>query len=219
MARPYLQVALDNTDLPSALESTRILADSVDVVECGTILCFGAGVPHAVRCLRSLCPEKIIVADLKVADAGSVLADMVFTAGADWMTVICSAPVATIEKANEIARRHDGEIQIELFGNWTFDDAREWYKVGVKQAIYHRGRDAEAAGQSWSQADIDRAKGLCDLGFEVSITGGLKASDVRYFKDLSVKSFIVGRALRDNPEPSAMAAAFKEEIAQYWPHG
>ncbi len=54
MAIPYLQVALDNLTLDSALDCTRVLADHVDVIECGTLLSFGAGAPHAVRCLRAL---------------------------------------------------------------------------------------------------------------------------------------------------------------------
>lgn len=216
MPMPYLQVALDTLTLEAALDTTRVLAPHVDVIEAGTILCFGAGAPHAVKSLRALYPDKIIVADLKTADAGSVLAEMVFSAGANWLTVICAAPVATMEKANEVARKHGGEIQIELYGHWTLDDAREWLKAGARQAIYHRGRDAQAAGQSWSQTDIDRAKSLCDLGFEVSMTGGLEVEDIRLFRGLSVKSFIVGRTLRDCADPAGMAAAFKREFAAYW---
>ncbi len=216
MPIPYLQVALDNLTLDSALDSTRVLADHVDVVECGTILSFGAGAPHAVRCLRALYPDKILVADLKVTDAGSVLAEMVFKAGANWLTVLCAAPVATMEKANEVAQKYKGEIQIELYGNWTTADAKDWYAAGARQAIYHRGRDAQAAGQGWSKEDIDKAKSLCDLGFEVSMTGGLEIADIAHFKGLRVKSFIVGRTLRDAPDPAGMAAAFKNEFARHW---
>lgn len=216
MAIPYLQVALDNLSLESALDSTRVLAPHVDVIEAGTILCYAAGAPHAVKVLRSLYPDSIIVADLKVADAGAVLADMVFSAGADWMTVICSAPLATMEKAQESAVRFGGEVQIELYGNWTLEDAKDWRRLGIKQAIYHRGRDAQAAGQTWSDADIDKARSLCDLGFEVSMTGGLEVSDIRLFEGLTVKSFIVGRTLRDCPDPAGMAAAFKAEFVKYW---
>ncbi len=216
MAIPHLQVALDNLSLESALDSTRVLAQHVDVIEAGTILCYAAGAPHAVRVLRSLYPDKIIVADLKVADAGAVLADMVFGAGATWMTVICSAPLATMQKAHEVAVKKGGEIQIELYGNWTYDEAREWRKIGIKQAIYHRGRDAQAAGQTWSAEDIDKARKLCELGFEVSMTGGLEVADIRHFQGLTVKSFIVGRTLRDCPSPAGMAADFKAEFAKYW---
>ncbi len=62
-----------------------------------------------------------------------------FTAGANWMTIICAAPLATVEKGHAMAQRCGGEIQIELLGNWTLDDARDWHRIGVRQAIYHRG--------------------------------------------------------------------------------
>lgn len=216
MPLPYLQVALDNLTLESALESSRILADHVDVLEAGTILCYAAGAPHVVKVLRALHPGKIILADLKVADAGEVLAEMVFSAGATWMTVICSAPLATMKKAHDIARRAGGEIQIELYGNWTYDDAKAWRDIGVKQAVYHRGRDAQAAGQTWSATDIDKARRLSELGLQVSMTGGIEVGDVKLFRDFPVKSFIVGRNLRDCADPAAMAADFKAEFAKYW---
>lgn len=53
---------------------------------------------------------------------------------------------------------------MELFGNWTLDDARDWYRVGVRRAIYHRGRDARASGQQWGEADLARMKALSDIG-------------------------------------------------------
>ncbi|MDI4745870.1 hypothetical protein MJL33_29315, partial [Salmonella enterica subsp. enterica serovar Kentucky] len=42
-------------------------------------------------------------------------------------------------------------------------DARDWYRVGVRQAIYHRGRDAQASGQQWGEADLTRMKALSDI--------------------------------------------------------
>lgn len=50
-----------------------------------------------------------------------------------WMTIICAAPLATVEKGHGIAQSCGGEIQMELFGNWTLDDARDWYRVGVRR--------------------------------------------------------------------------------------
>lgn len=52
-----------------------------------------------MKALREQCPDKIIVADWKVADAGETLAQQAFGAGANWMTIICAAPLATVEKA------------------------------------------------------------------------------------------------------------------------
>lgn len=118
MSRPLLQLALDHSSLEAAQRDVTLLKDSVDIVEAGTILCLNEGL-GAVKALREQCPDKIIVADWKVADAGETLAQQAFGAGANWMTIICAAPLATVEKGHAMAQRCGGEIQIELFGNWT----------------------------------------------------------------------------------------------------
>ena len=76
MSKPLLQVALDHLDIPSALAATRSLVDEVDVLEMGTILCYAEGA-KTVGMLRALYPEKMIVADLKAADAGGTVAETV----------------------------------------------------------------------------------------------------------------------------------------------
>lgn len=215
MSRPLLQLALDHTDLDAALLTAAKLKEHVDIIEAGTILCISEGLT-AVRKLREQCPEHIIVADLKVADAGETLAKQAFSAGANWMTVICAAPIATVARAQDIASQYGGEIQIELFGRWTLDDAKAWRDLGVKQAIYHRGRDAQASGQNWSQDDLKTMAALTELGIKLSITGGITPADLPLFKDISVQAFIVGRALSDAENPAAAAAAFHQQIDAIW---
>ena len=68
MSLPMLQVALDNQTLSHAYETTRLIAEEVDIIEVGTILCVGEGV-RAVRDLKALYPHKIVLADAKIADA------------------------------------------------------------------------------------------------------------------------------------------------------
>lgn len=119
MSRPLLQLALDHTNLQAAQRDVALLQESVDIVEAGTILCLTEGL-GAVKALRAQCPNKIIVADWKVADAGETLAQQAFGAGANWMTIICAAPLATVEKGHSVAQSCGGEIQMELFGNWTW---------------------------------------------------------------------------------------------------
>ncbi len=216
MALPLLQLALDNRSLPSALEATRILAAEVDVLEAGTILVCAEGM-QAVRCLKALYPDRIVLADIKAADAGSILADMCFSNGADWMTVICCAPIATVQTAlTEAKKRGDRDVQIELTGSWSWEEAEAWRAVGLNQVVYHRGRDAQAAGQSWSDDDLSKIRRLAEMGFELSITGGLTIEDLPLFAGLPVKVFIAGRAIRDAADPAAAARAFKAKIAELW---
>ncbi|BCQ41865.1 3-keto-L-gulonate-6-phosphate decarboxylase [Erwinia rhapontici] len=180
---PQLQLALDHTRLDAALETAQRLHQQVDIVEAGTILCFSAGI-DAVRQLRQQLPGKTLVADFKVADAGATLAKLAFEAGANWMTVICAAPLATFASALEVAHLHQGDIQIELFGNWTLEEAKRWRELGLTQAIYHRGRDAQASGQQWSPQDLDTMKALSDLGFALSVTGGSPRTSCRSLNKL-----------------------------------
>ena len=195
MSRPLLQLALDHSSLEDAQRDVMLLKDSVDIVEAGTILCLNEGL-GAVKALREQCPDKIIVADWKVADAGETL--------------------ATVEKGHAMAQRCGGEIQIELFGNWTLDDARDWHRIGVRQAIYHRGRDAQASGQQWGEADLARMKALSDIGLELSITGGITPADLPLFKDIRVKAFIAGRALAGAANPAQVAGDFHAQIDAIW---
>ncbi len=215
MSRPLLQLALDHSSLEAAQRDVTRLKDSVDIVEAGTILCLNEGL-GAVKALREQCPDKIIVADWKVADAGETLAQQAFGAGANWMTIICAAPLATVEKGHAMAQNCGGEIQIELFGNWTLDDARDWHRIGVRQAIYHRGRDAQASGQQWGEADLARMKALSDIGLELSITGGITPADLPLFKEIRVKAFIAGRALAGAANPAQVAGDFHAQIDSIW---
>lgn len=215
MALPLLQVALDNFSLSDALESTRLLAPEVDVIEAGTLLCLATG-SESLKNLRTLYPDNTIVADLKIVDAGGELANMACSNGADWVTVMCNAADATKAKALEAAEKLGCEMQVELFGNWTFEQAEEWKKIGLKQVIYHQSRDALNSGGSWGEENMKVVKRLSEMGFEVSVTGGLTIDVLKLFEGIPVKCFIVGRNLRNAEDPAAEARAWKLEIDKYW---
>ena len=154
MERPKLQVALDLQDLPSALAPLQKAAPHLDVIECGTILCLAEGM-HAVRIIRSLFPDKPVLADVRIAEAGSLISKMAFDAGASWVSVVSGATLNTVEAVMKEAAKHPGaEVQIELIDGWTWEQAAAWRDLGVPQVITHRSRDAEAKGA----LDLDRAR-------------------------------------------------------------
>ena len=82
--------------------------------------------------------------------------------------------------------------------------------------VYHRSRDAQAAGGAWSDADIAAIKRLSGMGFKVTITGGLALEDLPLFKDIPVHVFIAGRSIRDAKDPVDAARQFKKSIRQLW---
>lgn len=214
MSKPMIQIALDQTQLEPALKVAENVANYVDVIEVGTILAFGAGI-DAVRQLRKAHPNHILVCDLKTTDGGAILAKMAFEAGADWLTVSAAAHIATVAACKKIADDFQREIQIELYGHWTYEDAKAWRALGIKQAIYHRSRDAELAGVGWTDEDLNKMRKLSELGLELSITGGIVPEDIHLFAGISTKTFIAGRALASE-SGQEVAAAIREQIAKYW---
>ncbi|EHH7218845.1 3-keto-L-gulonate-6-phosphate decarboxylase UlaD [Escherichia coli] len=228
MSLPMLQVALDNQTMDSAYETTRLIAEEVDIIEVGTILCVGEGV-RAVRDLKALYPHKIVLADAKIADAGKILSRMCFEANADWVTVICCADINTAKGALDVAKEFNGDVQIELTGYWTWEQAQQWRDAGIQQVVYHRSRDAgiqqvvyhrsrdaQAAGVAWGEADITAIKRLSDMGFKVTVTGGLALEDLPLFKGIPIHVFIAGRSIRDAASPVEAARQFKRSIAELW---
>lgn len=211
MTRPKLQVALDNITLEDALKSISQVGDVIDIVEAGTILCLSEGM-QVVKCLRALYPNKTILADTKCADAGGTVARNCALAGADWMTVICCATIPTMKAA----LKQIGELQVELYGNWTFEQAQQWKDIGINQVVYHQSRDALLSGETWGEKDLNKVKKLINMGFKVSVTGGLDRNTLGLFKGVDVFCFIAGRGIRDAEDPHAEAIAFKQIIEELW---
>lgn len=213
--QPKLQIALDNLDFPSAIEAVKDVVQEIDIIEVGTILLCAEG-KRAVTYLKTLFPEKIVLADAKIADAGKIITPMMLDAGADWTTIICCAEIPTIKGALDVAKERNKDIQIELTGYWSFEQAEEWKTIGVSQVVYHRSRDAQAAGVNWGEEDLSKIKQLCDMGFKVTVTGGISVEDIKLFKDLPIFVFIAGRSIRDAENPLEAAKQFKTEFAKYW---
>lgn len=218
MRIPNLQVALDHSDLKGAIKAAVAVGNEVDIIEAGTVCLLQVG-SELVEVLRNLFPEKIIVADTKCADAGGNVAKNNAERGADWMTCICSATIPTMEaalKAIKAERGDRGEIQVELYGDWTYEHAQQWLDAGIDQAIYHQSRDALLAGETWGERDLSKVKKLIEMGFKVSVTGGLDIDTLELFRGVDVYTFIAGRGITEAENPAEAARAFKDKIREIW---
>ena len=213
-----LQVALDHSTMSDAVKAASLVGNEVDIIEAGTVCLLQVG-SELVKILSKLFPNKTIVADTKCADAGGTVALNNAKKGADWMTCICSATIPTMKaalKAIKEERGDQGEIQVELYGDWTFEEAQKWLDIGIEQAIYHQSRDALLDGESWGEKDLSKVKKLIDMGFRVSVTGGLSVETLKLFKGIDVYTFIAGRSLTEAEDPLSAAREFKDEIKRIW---
>ena len=216
MKKPSLQLALDTFDLPSALAPLQKAAYQIDIIEVGTVLCFSEGM-HAVRVIRSLFPEKTVLADVRIAEAGGIIARMAFEAGADWVSVVSGAAPSTAEVVFNVAQEFGGDVQIELSDGWTWPQVKHWRAIGIDQAIIHRSRDAEAQGNlRWRAADLDNISRLAEMGYRVTVTGGVGVEDIKTFAGVPVHIFISGRAICNAADPAQAASAFQQEIARVY---
>ncbi len=212
MTTPMLQLALDTFDLPSALSPMQRAMEHIDVVEAGTILCLSEGM-HAVRALRALYPDKVLLADMRIAEAGSIIAKLAFDAGADWVTVVSGASDTTMSVVLAEARSRGRHVQLEMLDGWTMEQARRWRELGFDQVIFHRSRDGEAVGElSWKPDDFDDIRRLHEMGLQVTIAGGVEVKDLELFEGVPVQVFTVGRAIRGAEDPGVAARAFKSAI-------
>ena len=215
-AIPMLQVALDYISLPAALAMALQVADEVDIIEIGTPLCKAAGL-EAIRAVREVCPDKLILADLKSPDVGGLEAKMAFDAGADMMTVIGGAALATVESALRVAQDMGKEMLMELTGvRDIVARAKEWRDIGVERMVYHRGWDEQAYDRQWAPEDLVVIRQLIDMGFKVTVTGGITLELLPFFQDLAVSTIIVGREIHQAQDPAASAHQIRTAIHRLW---
>jgi 3-dehydro-L-gulonate-6-phosphate decarboxylase len=220
MSVPMLQVAMDYITLPPALAMAAKVAPEVDIIEIGTPLCKAVGL-DAIRAMREMVgPDMLILADFKSPDVGGLEAKMAFDAGADLMTVIGGAALATVESALEAAKAANKEMQMELTGvRDILARAREWRQIGVEQMVYHRGWDEQAFARQWVEEDRTVIRQLIDMGFKITVTGGITKQLLPFFQPLAVSVVICGRGIRETPDPRQTAHEFRMEMQRLWGAG
>ena len=208
-----VQVALDTRDLPAALSAAREVALYVDVLEVGTVLCLAEGM-RAVQAIRAAHPSHILLADIRVAEAGALLSRLAFEAGADLVTVVSGAAPESFAAVAGVAAEFGADVQVELSDGWTWQVVEKCRDLGIRHFILHRSRDAELRGDlSWSAGDLDAIARIAGSGGRVSVTGGLSAAEVPSFADYPVEIFIAGRALYGSVNPMASAREFAAAVA------
>lgn len=210
---PLIQLALDYFDLAPAVAMAQIVHKEVDALEIGTPLTKAGGM-LAVRTIRQLCPDILILADIKSPDVGGGEAKMAFDAGADWMTVLGAAPLDTVKLALDEANSRPGkEMFIELTGiRDILARAREWRSIGVERMVYHRGWDEGNLSRTWDSQDLATINELTNMGFKISVAGGLGLDMIPFFQGVDISVFVIGRAIRETPDPAATARKFRAAI-------
>jgi 3-hexulose-6-phosphate synthase len=214
--RPLLQLALDCLELEAALAIAQRAAPHVDVIEAGTPLCKSEGI-RAVRLLRALFPDKILLADLKSPDCGALEAGMAFAAGADWTTVAGTAPLATLRAATSEGARRGKQVWADLTGVPDIAArASALRQAGIAHVVLHRGIDEELAGRGWTAEALALTDTLASLGLQVAVAGGVSAETFERFVGHPVAVLVIGRAITGAPDAGAAAQWHRRALDRLW---
>ena len=192
MTYPVLQLALDFVDLDRALKAAREgIKGGVDWLEAGTPLIKSEGL-EAVRRLKSEFPDTIIVADMKVMDAGRTEVECAAKAGADVVDVLGAAADATIEECVRAAQNYGTKIVVDTIGIKSVKErAIQAEKMGADFVTVHTAIDEQMEGAT--------PFGLLEeVASAINIPGGAitKSADVRKAAEEIKRAMKTGKGIK-----------------------
>ena len=211
MSTPVLQVALDLLELTRALAiAEEAVEGGADWLEAGTPLIKSEGMA-AVRALAGRFPDREIVADMKVADTGTLEVEMAAKAGATVVCVLADADDAVIEEAVRAARLYGVRIMADLISvPEPVPRAKRLAELGVDIVNCHVGIDQQMIGRS-SVALVEELVGTVAL--PLAVAGGLDAETAAEAASHGAEVVIVGGAIVRSADPAAATRRVKAALA------
>ncbi len=174
MKKAVLQVALDIIELKRALQIAQESIDGgADWIEVGTPLIKSEGM-QAIRSMRDRFPGSIIVADMKVADTGTLEVEMAAKAGANIVCILADADDSVIAESVRAARLYGIRIMADLINvRDPIKRAPELEAMGVDIICAHVGIDQQMIGKN----SIDLLTSLSGLiHIPLAVAGGISAA-------------------------------------------
>jgi 3-hexulose-6-phosphate synthase len=208
--RPKLQLALDVTNLDQALTLCAKADPWVDWFEAGTPLIISEGLKSVAK-LNEVYPNKPILADVKIADAASLIATMTLDAHAHIITVLSAAGDQTIKTAVDLVHKRDCKTLGDHVSNQTsVDSYRRLEDLGVDYIGVHIPKDSGTDLPLASLEDL-----LKHLKVPVVLAGGINKQRLALLKGLPIYAVVVGGAIINSPTPALEAQEFAE-ILNTW---
>ena len=214
---PILQIALDMPSMEKALKIAGEIAKLKRIwLEVGTPLVISEGMGPVKR-LRKLFPKAIIVADIKIIDAGRLESSIAIEAGANLVTVAGSAGSETISEVIETCHRNSVKAAIDLGDAYNpIKAAEQAISLGIDMLIHHVGYDKQARGIR-AVSNLNLIRRLSQIASEVPVAaaGGIRVEEVSGLLKAGVKVVIVGRFITETANPSQAARQFLKAMESY----
>jgi len=207
--RRLIQLALDFVDADRALSVAREASPSVDWIEAGTPLIKSEGL-EVVRKLKAEFPDKTIVADMKIMDAGRMEVEAAAKAGADIVDVCAAAADSTIKECVEAGRNYGVKIACDLIGiSDAAKRAREVERLGVDYVVVHMGIDEQMGAGSLAKKVESVVKAV---KVPVIAAGGLNSENVVEIMKAGASVVIIGGAITKSGDAGKAAREIRRAV-------
>jgi len=216
--RPIVQISLDLTDIPEALETAEMaMRAGVDWLEVGTPLILAEGM-NGVRALRDKYPDTPIVADLKTMDGGWLEAEIMAKAGATHVVVMGQAHRETIELVVQAGE----DLGVEVMGdNMAMPDpvegARYLADLGCDYIIHHIGydyRNLRAERGESAPSPLDDLAAIVDaVDIPVQAVGGLSIEQAIKTPEYGAPLVVIGAPLAIEADRFETASGMEDVLS------
>ena len=210
MKKVTLQVALDLLELHRAVQIAReSLAGGADWIEAGTPLIKSEGM-QAIRTLREQLPGEVIVADMKIADTGTMEVEMAAKAGADIVCILADADDSVIQEAVRASRLYGTRLMADLINvRDPVPRAARLEELGVDIIAAHVGIDQQMIGKD----SLDLLKTIRDVvHVPVAVAGGLDAATAGEAVNQGADIVIVGGWIARSADVTASTRMIRQSI-------
>ena len=215
ISKPFLQVALDLLDLDDALKLASKIAQYVDIIEAGTPLIKSNGI-QVVRELKEAHPEKLICADLKIADAGYLEVKMAALAKADVVSVLADAYDNTILETLRAAEEYHVKIIADLImSRRPAKRLREivgikYHETKLHYCLVHSGLDVQESRHT----PLEELESVAHVQNRPSlaIAGGITQDDIPKLKKYPISIIIIGGAITRAEDPTKVTLKIRKLI-------
>ncbi|MEM0138507.1 MAG: 3-hexulose-6-phosphate synthase [Thermoplasmatales archaeon] len=207
---PVLQVALDFENLHRAVQVAKEAVEGgADWIEVGTPLIKSEGT-QAIREIKRLFPDKVVVADMKTADVGGFETELAAKSGAQIVTILGISDNPTITEAVKAGKKYGAEIMIDLLQVENVEArVKELEKLGVKYFCEHVGIDMQMIGKNPLSL---LEKVVSSTRLPVAVAGGLNKETIPEVLKRGASIIIVGGAIIKAPNVTEETRAIKRVI-------
>jgi 3-hexulose-6-phosphate synthase len=192
-----------------AIEIAASVSPYFEIIEIGTPLILSEGV-KAVKIFKAKYPQKIILADMKIADAGDYEATIAYEAGADFVTVLGLADFRTIQGTVAAGKRFGrGVIVDSLNMNDLTGFSVQLENLGVACILVHAATDGvhKATALSTQITEIARCSNI-----PVAVAGGITPQNIGPLIQASASIFVAGSSVTQSADPRQVAEALRNQV-------